>query len=130
TVELQARRKDGSEFPVEVALSVLSAGGALGPDGRQRVHFLGALRDLTERNKIRSVLVQNEKLASIGMLSAGVAHEINNPLAFVGNNLAVLQRDLAGVMDILSLYQQEHAAFVAGAPEVAERITQRAAEID
>lgn len=37
-----------------------------------------------------SVLVKNEKLASIGLLSAGIAHEINNPLAFVSSNLEML----------------------------------------
>ena len=42
----------------------------------------------------QSRLVQTEKLASLGQLVAGVAHEINNPLAFVSNNVAVLERDL------------------------------------
>jgi PAS domain S-box-containing protein len=106
TLEMRARRKDGTEFPVEVALSVLSAGGEFGPDGQERRQFLGALRDLTERNRIRSILVQNEKLASIGMLSAGVAHEINNPLAFVANNIVVLERDCQGLLDVVRVCQE------------------------
>ena len=47
-----------------------------------------------ERHQMRARVVQSEKLASLGMLSAGVAHEINNPLAYVANNLAVLERDV------------------------------------
>ena len=44
-------------------------------------------------------MVQNEKMAGLGQMVAGVAHEINNPLAFVTNNVAVLQRDFAGLPD-------------------------------
>ena len=44
---------------------------------------------------MQAMIVQAEKLASLGLLGAGVAHEINNPLAYVANNLAVLERDLA-----------------------------------
>src|SRR5262249_10224498 len=43
----------------------------------------------------QSQLVQQEKLASLGLIVAGVAHEINNPVAFVTNNVAVLGRDVA-----------------------------------
>ena len=85
TVELRGRRKTGDTFPLEMSLSTIDL-----PEG---VGFLGAIRDLTERQRLQGRIIQAEKLASLGLLSAGVAHEINNPLAYVTNNLAVLERD-------------------------------------
>jgi two-component system, NtrC family, sensor kinase len=102
TVEIEGRRKDGTLFPVEISLNTLEHRAADGR-GPAAVQFLAAIRDLTERNRIRDMLLQNEKLASIGLLSAGVAHEINNPLAFVGNNLAVLERDCNGFLPLFEL---------------------------
>jgi PAS domain S-box-containing protein len=57
-----------------------------------------------ELKQAQSRLVQSEKLAGLGQMVAGVAHEINNPLAFVGNNVAVLQRDLNAILELLGLY--------------------------
>ena len=47
-----------------------------------------------------------------------MAHEINNPLAYVGNNLAVLERDLKGVLEMMDVYEPAHAVLEAAAPEV------------
>jgi PAS domain S-box-containing protein len=120
TREMFVRRKDGTEFPVEIALSVMSAGE--GP-----VHFLAAIRDVTERTKMRATLIQNEKLASIGLLSAGVAHEINNPLSFVSNNLAVLQRDCLAIMELVGEIDKNRDRL---APEIARSWQKQAEEID
>jgi PAS domain S-box-containing protein len=66
--------------------------------------------DLTEERAIRSQLVTTDRLASIGRLAAGVAHEINNPAAFVTVNLGVLRdRFLAGTartQDVLAMLDE------------------------
>jgi two-component system NtrC family sensor kinase len=54
-----------------------------GEDGRTVERVLVMARDITERQRIEEQLYQTEKLASMGTLSAGVAHEINNPLAVI-----------------------------------------------
>jgi two-component system, NtrC family, sensor kinase len=55
----------------------------LGEDGRTVDRVLVMARDITERQRIEDQLYQTEKLASLGTLSAGVAHEINNPLGVI-----------------------------------------------
>jgi PAS domain S-box-containing protein len=128
--EFNAIRKDGGEFPVEVALSLLADPDEANQRKQPSMHVLAAIRDLSERNKMRSFMVQNEKLASIGLLSAGVAHEINNPLAFVANNLVVLQRDCAGLLDLLGLYEKTLSKPGEADSELASRIETLIEEID
>jgi two-component system, NtrC family, sensor kinase len=124
--EMTGRRGDGTTFPLELALSMIDTGAG----GAEGIRFLAAIRDLTERNRFREMLVQNEKLASIGLLSAGVAHEINNPLAFVANNLAVLERDNKGLMEILRLIEGVRPRLAEVAPAEAAAIDRMAEEID
>jgi PAS domain S-box-containing protein len=78
----------------------------------------------------QSQLVQQEKLASLGLIVAGVAHEINNPVAFVANNVAVLGRDVGEMREIIALYEQANELIEREAPEVAESIRHFREQVD
>ncbi len=51
-------------------------------------------------------LVESEKMASLGQLTAGIAHEINNPVNFISGNISPLKRDFADVLELLEQYEQ------------------------
>jgi len=86
--ELRARRKDGSTFDVEITLSPVESTA----DG---MTIVAAIRDVTDRNKMREQLILSDRMVSIGTLAAGVAHEINNPLAVVITNVDLALNGLA-----------------------------------
>ncbi len=55
-------------------------------------------------------LVESEKMASLGQLTAGIAHEINNPINFVKSNVRPLQLDVHDLFELINRYQQLHTA--------------------
>jgi PAS domain S-box-containing protein len=59
---------------------------------------VGIVEDVSERKAIQSRLQQADRMASVGTLAAGVAHEINNPLAYVSASLDMATRKLASVL--------------------------------
>ncbi|WP_443690915.1 response regulator, partial [Pseudomonas sp.] len=63
-------------------------------------------REIDEREQLESQLVQSEKLASLGQLAAGVAHEINNPIGFISSNLGTLEGYFSKLQDMLDAYQR------------------------
>jgi two-component system NtrC family sensor kinase len=63
-------------------------------------------RTLDDLKQAQSQLVESEKMASLGQLTAGIAHEINNPINFVTANVAPLKRDLEMVLDAMNVIEQ------------------------
>jgi len=57
-------------------------------------------------NQMQSQLVQSEKLASLGQLAAGVAHELNNPISFVNSNLGTLAEYVKEIKKLLEKYEK------------------------
>jgi PAS domain S-box-containing protein len=80
-------RRDGTSFDAEVVALPLRFEG--------KPSFVAVARDVTERDRLQQQLLQTERLASVGMLAAGVAHEVNNPLAYALLNLEQASRQLA-----------------------------------
>jgi signal transduction histidine kinase len=78
----------------------------------------------------QAALVQTEKLASLGQLAAGMAHEINNPIAYVANNLAVLRRDVPAALQVLDKYRAGRDALRRVAPDIVADAERLEEEID
>ncbi|MEI6875162.1 MAG: ATP-binding protein, partial [Spirochaetota bacterium] len=118
--ELRARHRSGERFWSEISMLRASI------DGRDRLVLVA--RDISQRKEqeqelvaaleyqrqlnkrleeAQNQLLQSEKMASLGQLAAGVAHEINNPVGFVNSNLSTLKRYFADLLQLLSLYEQD-----------------------
>jgi two-component system, NtrC family, sensor kinase len=118
--ELRARRKDGSIFWVGIALTPIR-------DETGRItHFVAVGADITvslaereakqhlqdqlyaemrERERIAIELRLAQKLESVGRLAAGIAHEINTPIQYVGDSVAFLQSALTDIDRLLEGYR-------------------------
>ncbi len=76
--------------------------------------------DLSRRlSAAEQQLVQSERLASIGQLAAGVAHEINNPVGYIFSNIGTLERYLGDLFRMLAAYEAAEP-LLAGTPSAAE----------
>jgi PAS domain S-box-containing protein len=84
--EYRSRSLDGRELYVEIS--------AIPTEYHGKPAVLAFARDVTERKAIQARLVEADRLAALGVLSAGIAHEINNPLAYLLLNLEYLSREL------------------------------------
>jgi two-component system NtrC family sensor kinase len=74
---------------------------------QEKEHQVILIRRLEEA---QNQLLQSDRMASIGQLAAGVAHEINNPVGFVNSNLGSLQRYVLDMLRLLSAYERAEGA--------------------
>jgi signal transduction histidine kinase len=80
----------------------------------ERIELMAALQDknilletlVKKLNEAQSQLMQSEKMASIGQLAAGVAHEINNPIGYINSNLGTLEKYIKNLFSIVDTFEQ------------------------
>ena len=90
--EWQAKKKNGELFWVEVNLRFSTIG--------DEEMVLAVVRDISQRKKTQEMMIQSEKMLSVGGLAAGMAHEINNPLAGMMQSANVIANRLGRDMNI------------------------------
>jgi two-component system NtrC family sensor kinase len=98
--EVRCRRSDGSERLCEsVLVPLLDAAGA-------PVCTVVVSRDVTARKELEQQLLQAQKLEAIGQLAAGIAHEINTPTQYVGDNMRFVDQAFDDVLKVVTSLQR------------------------
>ncbi len=121
-VATNARRSDGAEVPVEFSISPMLRDG--------QFVFTAFAHDISERQSMQAQLAHAQKMESVGQLAAGIAHEINTPIQYVGDNIRFLEEAVRDLCRLIYAYERASqsqldsasAAQVEDAATVAEQI--------
>jgi len=103
-------RSDGTRVPIGISCAPI-----VDPDGA-RVGVVATFQDLTEIKHLQRQVLQTEKMASIGQLAAGVAHEINNPMGFIHANLFQMAEYVGDLRRVFSAVDELRKAVARGDP--------------
>ena len=122
--EHSLRRQDGTSFSALCSTTILQ------DEEGQPTGLVCTALDLSERKLLEAQLVQSEKLASIGELAAGVAHEINNPMGFISSNLGTLGEYIEDLTGLLSAYALLQASSDDDRDGIAKQIRKKEEELD
>jgi PAS domain S-box-containing protein len=105
--EVEGRRRDGSTFPLDLAVSEVRYGG--------EVFFLGTLRDISERVRMEAEIRQSQKMEAVGRLAGGVAHDFNTLLGTIRGYSEMLLGALPAGEGLHRHVEQIHRAALRGA---------------
>lgn len=97
--DVQFDRTDGSRGLLGITLHPVPG------HADRRVGVLLLSKDLTERRALENQLLQAQKLESLGQLAAGIAHEINTPMQFVGDNLRFILESSRDIQSVIPKYR-------------------------
>ncbi len=118
-------KKDGTSFPVDYASRQIRRHGKV-------VGAVVSFVDITDRKRKEMELRLGQKLEAVGRLAAGIAHEINTPIQFIGDNTRFLQTAFRDQLKLVHKYQEllDGAARGQSAPELPEHLASIRKELD
>src|SRR6185312_3158474 len=105
--QVEGRRRDGSTFPLDLAVSEVRYGGEL--------FYLGTVHDITERRQLEAEVRQSQKMEAIGRLAGGVAHDFNTLLGTIRGYSEMLLSALPRKEALRRPVEQIHRAAMRGA---------------
>jgi PAS domain S-box-containing protein len=91
--------KDGSKIWLTMSIRAIRQNGVI-------IRYEGMCEDITERKQLREQLLQAQKLESVGQLAAGIAHEINTPTQYIGDNVRFLDDAFQDLKSLLGNYER------------------------
>lgn len=118
------KTKDGRVLTIEIGRHQFNLAG--------RNTILALIQDVTRRDQMEIELRQHQKLEAVGSLAAGIAHEINTPIQFIGDNTRFLLEAFASLQVSLAAYQEMQQAATLGtiSPAVLEKVRRTTGEAD